>query len=171
VGHPVETYKRKFDGSGKGPWHGDLVEETADGWLVVFYERPAHHVRGEPVVYALQYFSPERPLVVLVNFDGVGRILEYQCDASFPATISSGRIDYVDLDLDMMIDGEGVVIDRDFDQFEERRVTMHYSDEAVTLAHEGLALAHDLLERRATPFDGSPQRLLERTIAAAGERG
>lgn len=166
--NPVETYKRKFDGSSKGPWRGDLVEETADGWLVVFYERPPHHVRGEAVIYALQYFSLERPLVVLVNFDERGRVLEYQCDASFPATISGRRIDYVDLDLDMMVDGDGFVLDRDFDQFEERRVTMRYSEEAVRLAHEGLALAHDLLDREAAPFDGSPAGVLGRVVASMG---
>jgi protein associated with RNAse G/E len=166
---PVVSHKRKFDGSTKkAAWHGDLVDETDDGWLVVFYERPAHHVRGEPVVYALQYFSPERPLVVLVNFDAHGRVLEYQCDAAFPAEVSDGRIDYVDLDLDMMIDADGAVVDRDFDQFEERRVSMSYSEEAVRLAHEGLALAHELLERGAAPFDGSPRRILERV---AGIRG
>jgi protein associated with RNAse G/E len=168
VRNPVESYKRKFDGSVKGPWRGDLVEETPGGWLVVFYDRPPHRVRGETVIYALQYFSLERPLVVLVNFDERGHILEYQCDASFPATIAGRRIDYVDLDLDMMVDGDGVVIDRDFDQFEERRVTMGYSEEAVRLAHEGLALAHELLERRAEPFDGSPSKVLGRAIAAAG---
>ena len=44
--NPVESYKRKFDGFEKGPWRGDLVEETEDGWLVVFYDRPDHRARG-----------------------------------------------------------------------------------------------------------------------------
>ncbi len=166
--NPVETYKRKFDGSGKGPWRGDLVEETEDGWLVVFYERPPHHVEGEPVIYALQYFSLARPLVVLVNFDERGRVLEVQCDASFPATISGRRIDYVDLDLDVMVDAAGVVTERDYDDFEERRESMGYSEEAVRFAHEGMALAHELIERGATPFDGSPMRILGRVMASMG---
>jgi hypothetical protein len=168
VGTAVETYKRKFDGSGKGPWHGEVVEETADGWLVVFYERPPHQVCGEAVAYALQYFKKDGPLVVLVNFDEGGEVLEYQCDASLIPIILEERIDYVDLDLDMMVDREGMVTDRDFDQFEERRVRMQYSEEAVRLAYEGLALAHELVESRATPFDGSPERVLGRTLAARG---
>jgi protein associated with RNAse G/E len=168
VRNPVESYKRKFDGSGKGPWRGDLVEETEDGWLVVFYERPNHHVKGEPVVYALQYFHLERPLVVLVNFDERGNILEFQCDASLPATISGRRIDYVDLDLDVMVDAAGTVTDRDQNTFEERKESMHYTPEAIAQAHEGVALAHDLIERGAPPFDGSPARILGRVIAAAG---
>ncbi|MEX0781811.1 MAG: DUF402 domain-containing protein [Dehalococcoidia bacterium] len=166
--NPVETYKRKFDGSGKGPWHGDLVNETEDGWLVVFYDRPHHHVAGQPVIYALQYFSLKRPLSVLVNFDECGAVLEIQCDASFPATVSGRRIEYVDLDLDVMIDAQGEVTERDHDTFAERRVSLGYSDEAVEFAHEGIALAHELIERGAAPFDGSPARTLGRVIAAAG---
>jgi hypothetical protein len=82
VRNPVETYKRKFDGSSKGPWRGDVVADTEDGWLVVFYERPNHHAGGEEVAYALRYFSVERPLSVLVNFDERGEVIEYQCDAA-----------------------------------------------------------------------------------------
>src|SRR5688500_14665143 len=44
VRRPVETYKRKFDGSTKGAWHGELLEESPDGWLVVFYAQPPHEV-------------------------------------------------------------------------------------------------------------------------------
>jgi protein associated with RNAse G/E len=168
VRNPVESYKRKFDGFEKGPWRGDLVEETEDGWLVVFYDRPDHHVRGEPVIYALQYFHLERPLVVLVNFDERGNVLEFQCDASLPATISGRRIDYVDLDLDMMVDADGVVSDRDYETFALRSVTMSYSDEAKRMAHAGMALAHELVERGKAPFDGSPARILGRVIATAG---
>lgn len=166
--NPVETYKRKFDGFIKGPWHGDLVEETEDGWLVVFYERPNHQVKGEPVIYALQYFSMERPLSILMNFNDRGEVLEVQCDASLPATITGRRIDYVDLDLDVMIDAEGVVTERDHDTFEQRRKSMNYSDEAVRLAHEGMALAHDLIEGGVRPFDGSPNEILGRVVASMG---
>ena len=166
--NPVETYKRKFDGSVKGPWRGDLVAETEDGWLVVFYEQPPHQVRGEPVVYALQYFHPERPLVVLVNFDERGDILEYQCDASLPATLQGRRIDYVDLDLDLMVTADGSAYERDQDDFARNRSAMGYSPEAVDAAHRGIALARDLFTRRAVPFDGSAGELLGRSIAARG---
>ncbi|HEX6032636.1 MAG TPA: DUF402 domain-containing protein [Tepidiformaceae bacterium] len=166
--NPVETYKRKFDGSLKGPWCGDLVADTQEGWLVVFYERPNHRVGGEDVVYALQYFSLERPLVVLGNFDERGELLEYQCDAALPATLSGRRLDYVDLDLDLMVLPDGTAYERDRDDFERNRVAMGYTPEVVAAAHEGIALARDLLARGAPPLDGSARDLLGRVIAAQG---
>ena len=166
--NPVLTYKRKFDGSIKGPWRGDLVAETDDGWLVVFHERPPHQVAGRPVAYALQYFSLERPLVVLVNFDERGDTLEYQCDAALPATIHGRRIDYIDLDLDLMIAADGSAYERDQDDFERNRAAMSYTPEAIAAAHEGIALARGLLERGEPPLDGSAAAILGRVLAAQG---
>lgn len=166
--NPVESYKRKFDGSSKGPWHGDLVEETADGWLVVFYERPPHTVGGQPVPYALQYFHLERPLVILVNFDERGAVTEYQCDACLPATLQGRRLDYVDLDLDLMVPAQGEPYERDHDDFARNREAMGYPQEAVASARAGISLAWHLYRDAAAPFDGSPALILGPAIAAGG---
>ena len=119
-------------------------------------------------MYALQYFSLERPLVVLVNFDERGEVLETQCDAALPATLTGRRLDYVDLDLDLMVLPDGTAYERDRDDFERNRVAMGYTPEVVAAAHEGIALARDLLARGAPPLDGSARDLLGRVIAAQG---
>jgi len=87
VRNPVETRKLKFDGSAKAAWNGDRVEASPGGWMVVFYEQPAHEAAGAPVTYALRYFHTELPLSVLVSFDAAGEALEYQCDAALAASI------------------------------------------------------------------------------------
>lgn len=167
--NPVTTYKRKFDGSAKPPWYGDLVEAGEDGWLAVFYEQPPHTVsEGTPVAYALRYFHPALPLSVLASFDARGSLLEYQCDAGLPATIDGRRIDFVDLDLDLMVTADGMHHERDHDTFARNRAAMAYTPGVVAAAYEGLALAGDLLRRKEPPFDGSATRLLGRVIAAQG---
>lgn len=169
VRNPVETYKRKFDGSTRLAWHGDLVEAGPDGWLVVYYDGPAHVTSGGmTVAHALRFFSLELPLSVLVCFDGLGDPVEFQCDAALPATITGRRIDLVDLDLDLMVGRDGDSYERDHVTFARNQSLMRYSPEAIASAHEGIRLAHDLLERRASPFDGSPARVLGRVLAATG---
>lgn len=167
--NPVETYKRKFDGSSKPLWRGDLVEAGPDGWLVVYYELPPHTTSdGETVTHALRYFSLELPLSVLVCFDDVGRVLEFQCDAGLPATLTGRRVDFIDLDLDLMVDSDGFASERDHDTFARNRERMGYSAAAIGAAREGIRLARELHRLEAVPFDGSPGRILGRVLAAAG---
>ena len=166
--NPVTTTKRKFDGSAKPPWQGDLVEAGPDGWLVVYYEHPPHAVGAESAVHALRYFSLQLPLSILASFDSAGSLLEFQCDAGLPATIRGREIDFVDLDLDLMVAPDGAAIERDHDTFARNRERMGYTVDAVAAACEGLRLAHELHDAHATPFDGSAARLLGRVLAASG---
>jgi hypothetical protein len=61
------------------------------GWLVVFYEEPPQHPSsGVQAAYGLRYHGTETPLSILVYFDDKAEVLEYHCDAGFPATIRAG---------------------------------------------------------------------------------
>lgn len=166
--NPIETRKLKFDGTAKPPWHGDLVEAVDDRWLVVFFERPAYAIRGEPVAYALQFYGMRQPLSVLVCFDATGKVMEWQCDAGLPTRISGRVIEFTDLDLDVMVDPDGTHYVRDLDDFEARSVAMGYSEEAKQAAWKGVALALLLVRRKRYPFDGSAEKLLGRVLAAQG---
>jgi protein associated with RNAse G/E len=165
----VLSYKRKFDGSTKRDraWSGDIVA-TSDGWNVIYFRRPDYRA-GDPEVdveHAFTYSSATLPLSIFISFDVYARLVEYQCDAALPATIESGEHSYVDLDLDLIVRPGRVAFERDFDDFAARRSAMCYTTEAVGKAYEGLALAHALLDARACPFDGSPELLLDRILAA-----
>jgi protein associated with RNAse G/E len=160
--NPVETRKLKFDGSAKPSWHGDLVDAVEDRWLVVFFERPPYAIRGEAVVFALQFYGMRQPLSVLVCFDAAGRAMEWQCDAGLPARIMGRVIEFIDLDLDVMVNPDGTYYVRDLEDFEARSTAMGYSEEARQAAWKGVALALLLVKRRRYPFDGSAEALLGR---------
>lgn len=168
--NPVTTWKRKYDGSSKGPWHGDLVDAVGARWLVVYYERPAHEA-GEPpapVEHALRYFGMDCPLSVLVSFDALGGLIEFQCDAGLAATISGRELEFTDLDLDLIVrPGEEPFV-RDETDFERRAAEMGYPDAVVESAHRGIELAGRLYVSQACPFDGSPARVLGAVLASRG---
>jgi len=78
------------------------------------------------------------------------------------------RIEFVALDLDVIADGSLRYFERDGDTFARNRVAMGYTLEAMEAARRGVALAIRLIEAREYPFDGSPEALLGRVLAAQG---
>ncbi|HMO96052.1 MAG TPA: DUF402 domain-containing protein [Tepidiformaceae bacterium] len=170
----VVTRKLKFDATGassglpregKPDWVGDLVDEVPGRWLVVYFDHPDYAIRGVPVARALQFYGLAQPLTVLVCYDESGSVLEWQCDACLPATRTGDLIEYVDLDLDVMVNADGSYYVRDREEFEERSITLHYSEEAKAAAWKGVALALLLVKRRRYPFDGSAESLLAEVLS------
>ncbi len=167
--NPVASNKLKFDGTRKPPWRGDLVEVHPDGWLVVFYEEPPRATTGgEWPAYGLRYHGTDQPLSILVSFNTTGHVLEYHCDAAFPATIRRRDIEFIDLDLDLVVAPDYTGYERDSDDFARNSRLMGYTDEAIATAHEGIRIARELLAARRTPFDDAPHMLLGRVLASQG---
>lgn len=162
----VQSVKRKCDGSTKGPWRGEFVGEF-NGWAVVLYAPPPAFQAtdaGLRPAYGLRYHGMERPLSIIVYFDAAGGLLEYFCDAAFPATRSGDTFEFVDLDIDLVVAPDFSAMTRDWDDFATNCAAMRYSAEAVQAAFEGIELAKSLVARRAMPFDGHPQRLIDTYI-------
>jgi protein associated with RNAse G/E len=166
--NPVRTIKRKYTGTAKEPWDGDLVDAT-DEWLAVFVrDPPPWKGRPESARHAITFYAVGRPLCVLVSFDERGGVVQYQCDAGLPAVLRGREITFVDLDLDLIADAGLRFYLRDEDDFESRRVAMAYPDEVVALAWEGIDLAERLIAGRRCPFDGTAARLLGMALASEG---
>ncbi len=172
--NPVTVRKLKFDGSLVSEWQGDLVEAIADRWLVTRHSSPPVTKPGSVlsvpglVAEALRYNGVREPLSVLVSFDHLGAVLEYHCDSGLPATLRGRTIEFVDLDLDLMVTPGLETTLRDEDDFSRRSREMAYSDGARAAAREGIRLARQLVAAREEPFDGSPAALLGRLLAAEG---
>lgn len=167
---PITVFKRKYDGGLKREFTGDLVEETADGWLVVVFDRSRHvHLKDgvpqHPERYIVYHFQTRLPVQICFYFDGDGNPDGAQCDAALPTTRDGDTLTYVDLDLDLMVDPDGSSYERDYDAFEKNREPMGYTPEIEATAHESLCLAAGLLDANAFPFDGSPARTLARERA------
>jgi protein associated with RNAse G/E len=172
--NPVTVRKLKFDGSVKYEWDGDLVEAIGDDWAIVFHDSELHDKReallrpAEPRSYGFHYVGLTQPLTVLVSFDERGDWTGAKCDAALPGAVRGRAIDFVDLDLDVIVGRDLSYYVRDVEVFAERSRTMAYGDEAKSAALRGIGLAIALVERREPPFDGSAEALLGRVLAAAG---
>ena len=167
--HPEVTVRKlKFDGSVKYAWPGTLVELVGDDWAVVYHDPRRHekagagvdtHVDGSDRANMFHYLGLAQPVTVLFAFSKSGAFLEAKCDAALPATRHGNTIDFVDLDLDVVVLPSGMHYIRDQDVFAERSISMAYSEHAKRQAHLGILHSLRMVRRQQFPFDGHAERL------------
>ena len=164
----VVVRKLKFDGSVKYVWPGSLVDIPRADWALVYHDPSRHEKVGDGVdtrvdgsdhASMFHYVGLAQPVTVLFAFSKAGEFLEAKCDATLPAVRTKNVIDFVDLDLDVIVLPGGAHYVRDQDVFAERSVTMNYSEEAKRQAHLGILHALRMVRRKQFPFDGHAERL------------
>lgn len=166
---PVAVAKRKFgDRRDRWTWAGDLVGTAGPGWRVV------RHLRGldARVVAAtaelddpeaattLRWVGTRAPATVLVKLDDAARIVEVKVDAALPVRLRRGRLLYVDLDVDVVRDADGVVIVRDWDVFEAHVDELGYTARTRAIAAAGEAFGLALLEAWEPTLESDVAHLL-----------
>jgi len=150
----VVVRKPKFDGAVRYEWDGDLVKESA-AWAVVLHDSRRHRKRqsdspapDDEGGFGFHYLGMDGPVTVLFWFDLRGRFVDAKCDAALPATADGDRIDFVDLDLDVVVLPGFTHYVRDQEVFAERSVSMAYSEEAKHAAHFGILHAVRMVRRQ-----------------------
>lgn len=166
-GRAAVVRKRKYDGTVKLRWEGKLLASPVADWHLVLHDPDIHRkftggspprvVRADDALY-LHCFSAREPLTVLIEYDDAGQFAGAKCDAALPATLHDGIVDYVDLDLDLIVEWDFSTSLRDRDTFQINRERMQYPDDVVGLAWEGISFARRLVDERVFPFDA--ERLL-----------
>lgn len=179
VAGDVVVRKLKFDSTVKRAWEADLVE-AAPGWVVAVTDNARHGAwkDGEPVhadpalpgianqiAHGVLFLATGVPLAVGFWYDAKGGLLFAQADASFPAVTNGREISFVDLDLDLIVEADGNVYGRDFDDLAANGARMGYSEEAIEAAWAGLRLAGELWAGRRYPFDGSAEAVVRGVLA------
>ena len=171
--NPVRIFKRKYDGRLKRESEGDLVDATAEGWLVVHHRRDWHETLkdGHPAngpAQMLAYVSVTLPTTWWLFYDELGRFQLAHCDVALPASRAGRAVTYIDLEIDLILEPDFTYRVRDIEEFERNRLAMGYPEEVVAEAWRGLELARCAAEGRLFPLDGSAERLLGRLLAAEG---
>lgn len=172
----VIVRKLKFDGSVRYEWDGELLDEL-DGWAVVLHDSARHEKRESHTSavtsdagLGLHYIGFAVPVSVLFSFDGDGKFVDAKCDAAFPAVRRKDYLDFVDLDLDVIVLPGLHHYVRDQDVFAERSVTMAYTDEVKRTAHNGILHSLRMVRRRQFPFDGQAEETIQKTLGGTPRR-
>lgn len=168
---PVVVRKLKFGGQIKYDWEGELLEVVGESWAIVHHD-PGVHEKVEGGRSARQpnhhfhVMGLDVPLTVLLTYE-VGRgFIEAKLDAAQPGVRRGAVVEFVDLDLDVIVDVDGSYWTRDLTTFESNRSALGYTPEVERTAYEGMRLGLRIARTGAYPLGGS----LDTTFAECLER-
>ena len=153
----VTINSRKYDRTICRTWRAELIERVRS--LLVFageFDLDVDHAdlgfipRG---TVSYEYYWLDRWYNVFRFLLPDGGLRNYYCNVNMPPTFENGVLDYVDLDIDVLVwpDGSHQVLD--MDEFEENAVLFGYSNDVRTNAIDSLSKLISLKECGKFPFD------------------
>ncbi len=147
----------KYDGREHRRWSAELLRQN--GPLVVldayFSEEVVHSHLGTIArgTHSLEYYWLDRWYNVFRFAQPDGSLRNYYCNVNLPPTLEAGVLNYVDLDLDIVVNPDLSYHVLDYDDFETNSRLYGYSDEVRTNASSAIKDLIHLIEAREFPFD------------------
>ncbi len=153
----ITINSRKYDGKTHRSWSAELLEK--DNSLLKLlgkFEKEITHqhlgvIRRATVSY--EYYWLDRWYNVFSFYEPEGDFRNYYCNINLPPTFDNDILDYVDLDVDILIWKDYSFSILDLDEFEENARIYNYSKEIIIKTKETLSILIDRIERRKFPFN------------------
>lgn len=148
---------RKFDGEIHRSWHVELLSSKNGLYEFhgVFDFDVDHSELGliEKGTRSFEYYWKNKGYNVFQFFEPGGNFRNFYCNIIMPPNFGDRVVDYVDLDIDVLVSEDFTVKILDLDEFEINARKFGYSDELRKDVDEDLATLFALIDRRDFPFD------------------
>ncbi len=147
---------RKLDGEIHRSWKAELIEETEDLYvfLGIFDFEIAHPklgvIRRETKSY--EYYWKNGWFNVFRFHEPEGDFRNYYCNINQPPVLENGILNYVDLDIDVLIWKDFSYEILDIDEFEENIEKYKYPESLQKQAHKSLKDLLKIIEQKEFPF-------------------
>jgi protein associated with RNAse G/E len=148
---------RKFDNTISKSWKADLIEKE-DSLLVfkgVFENVVDHSILGiiRPGTVSYEFYWLDGWFNVFRFHDPDGKFLYFYCNLNMPPVFENGVLDYIDLDIDVIVyeDFSYKVLDRD--EFASNAEKYRYTENLKEKVGHKLDELIRLIENRDFPFD------------------
>jgi protein associated with RNAse G/E len=147
----------KYDGSVRRSWSCKFVDKVGD--LLVFigeFETEVNHpdlghIKRGTISY--EYYWLDRWYNVFRFHEPDGKIRNYYCNINMPPKFEDGILEYIDLDIDVVVWHDFSLEKLDVEEFEEHAEKFGYPEEVLVNAQLGLEELMALIEAREFPFD------------------
>lgn len=155
----ITINSRKYDLSIRRSWQCKLVERNGPLLLFVgeFEGEITHPDLGviKPGTVSHEYYWLDRWYNIFRFHEPDGTLRNYYCNINMPPTFENGVLDYVDLDIDVLVwpDFRYEVVDEA--DFEENANLFGYSDDVRSKVQATLDELIELIDKRKFPFDAS----------------
>lgn len=151
----ITINSRKYDGHIRRTWPGGLISESEDMLVVVgrFREDVEHDDLGliKEGTVSFEHFWFDRWYNIFRFHEPDGRLRNYYCNVTMPPTFADDVINYVDLDLDVIVWPEKGYEVLDRDDLEKNTVKYRYPDDVVANAENALSEIIALIESCGLP--------------------
>lgn len=153
----VTINSRKFDGSIDKTWKANFVKQ-ADSLLVFVgeFEKDVSHshlgvIRRGTV--SREFYWLDGWFNVFQFYEPDGSFRNFYCNLNVPPTFVNNVLDYVDLDVDVLIWKDFTIEILDLDEFAANSEKFNYPAEVRNKVGESLEKILELVENREFPFD------------------
>ncbi|HEY8560569.1 MAG TPA: DUF402 domain-containing protein [Pyrinomonadaceae bacterium] len=148
---------RKFDGRIHRSWRADLIEKQ-DSLLIfvgVFEEEVRHSKLGviRRGTVSHEYYWLDRWFNIFKFHEPEGELRNFYCNLNMPPQFENHTLDYIDLDIDVLVSKNFDVEILDRDEFDEHSKIYGYSEELVAKTLQTLDEVLTIIEAREFPFD------------------
>ena len=148
---------RKYDGLIHRTWKANLLAETPLYWLFrgIFEKEIVHSELGiiKSGTISYEYYFKESCFNIFRFHQPTGEFRNYYCNLNLPPIFANNQMDYIDLDIDIVVwqDFKYEILDQD--EFILNSNQMNYSNKMIEKIEETKLSLINLIERRQFPFD------------------
>lgn len=151
----INSYK--FDGKIHRSWKAKLIEQKNS--LLIFvgeFEKEVKHshlgvIRRGTVSY--EFYWLDLWYNVFRFHEPDGDLRNYYCNVNLPPKFENGVLDYIDLDIDVLVWKDFRYEILDLDEFAENAKIFNYSEDLIEKAKDNLTKLLRLIENRKFPFN------------------
>ena len=152
---PVTINSLAYDGTVRRSWHCELIERS--GPHLVFlgtFDRDVEHGDLGPIrkgTISYEYYWLDRWYNIFRFHEADGTLRNYYCNINMPPNFVGGELNYIDLDIDIVVwpDMSYQVLDRD--EFETSAALFHYSEYIRKMVETTEAEIIGIVERGELP--------------------
>lgn len=153
----VTINARKFDGGIHRSWKCRLVEQAEELLIFVgiFENRIIHPDLGiiRPGTVSYEYYWINRWYNVFRFHEPNGSFRNFYCNVNTPPTFDLQILDYIDLDIDVLISKKFEIRILDLEEYRVNSIKYRYSDEIRRNVESSVSELLDLAKNRQFPFD------------------
>ena len=147
---------RKFDGRVHRSWKADFVEKQDS--LLIFvgeFEEEIRHPKLGVIrrgTISHEYYWLDRWFNIFKFHEPEGDLRNFYCNLNMPPRFENNVLDYIDLEIDVLVSKNFEIEILDREEFEENSKIFGYTDDLIAKTFETLDELLKLIEIRAFPF-------------------
>ncbi len=153
----IKIHSRKYDLSTNHSWTAQFIDETEDCWIFEGqFEQEIQHptlgiIRRGTISY--EYYWKEKWFNVFRFHEPNGEFKFFYCNLNTPPKFEKWTLDYIDLDIDILVHPDFKVEILDVDEFIQNSKFYAYPIDVFLQMQKGLNELLELIKSVKFPFD------------------